>query len=203
MAERPDDRDGDFAALLAASEAETQRLEVGQVVRGRVIAVGTSSAFVEIGGKGEAIIDTAEFRDPESGAIQLVVGDQIEATVVDDGRSSGSVVLKRTVGRGGHVPGELEQALAHGIAIEGLVTGENKGGFDVQIGTVRAFCPASQIDRRRGDAAQYLGQRLRFRITKLDAGGRNLVVSRRELLEAEAAERATTTWAALREGAVV
>jgi len=72
MVDRPDDRDGDFAALLAASEAETQRLEVGQVVRGRVIAVGTSSAFVEIGGKGEAIIDTAEFRDPESGAMQCL-----------------------------------------------------------------------------------------------------------------------------------
>jgi len=203
MAERPDDRDGDFAALLAASEAETQRLEVGQVVRGRVIAVGTSSAFVEIGGKGEAIIDTAEFRDPESGAIQLVVGDQIEATVVDDGRSSGSVVLKRTVGRGGHVPGELEQALAHGIAIEGLVTGENKGGFDVQIGAVRAFCPGSQIDRRRGEARAYVGQRLRFRVVRIEAGGRNIVVSRRALLEEEAAEQAAQTWDRIQVGAVL
>jgi len=203
MAERPDDRDGDFAALLAASEAETQRLEVGQVVRGRVIAVGTSSAFVEIGGKGEAIIDTAEFRDPESGAIQLVVGDQIEATVVDDGRNSGSVVLKRTVGRGGHVPGELEQALAHGIAIEGLVTGENKGGFDVQIGAVRAFCPGSQIDRRRGEARAYVGQRLRFRVVRIEAGGRNIVVSRRALLEEEAAEQAAQTWDRIQVGAVL
>ena len=203
MAERPDDRDGDFAALLAASEAETQRLEVGQVVRGRVIAVGTSSAFVEIGGKGEAIIDTAEFRDPESGAIQLVVGDQIEATVVDDGRSSGSVVLKRTVGRGGHVPGELEQALAHGIAIEGLVTAENKGGFDVQIGAVRAFCPGSQIDRRRGEARAYVGQRLRFRVVRIEAGGRNIVVSRRALLEEEAAEQAAQTWDRIQVGAVL
>ena len=203
MAERPDDRDGDFAALLAASEAETQRLEVGQVVRGRVIAVGTGSAFVEIGGKGEAIIDTAEFRDPESGAMQLAVGDQIEATVIDDGRSSGSVVLKRTVGRGGHVPGELEQALAHGIAIEGLVTAENKGGFDVQIGAVRAFCPGSQIDRRRGEASAYVGQRLRFRVVRIEAGGRNIVVSRRALLEEEAAEQAAQTWDRIQVGAVL
>jgi small subunit ribosomal protein S1 len=112
-------------------------------------------------------------------------------------------VLKRVAGRGGHLPGELEQAYAHGIAIEGLVTGENKGGYDVQIGGVRAFCPGSQIDRRRVEGAQYVGQRLQFRITKLDAGGRNVVVSRRDVLEEEAAARAKEVWAGLREGAVV
>src|SRR5262245_7294242 len=118
----------DFAALLAASEAEAGRrppLDVGAVVRGRVIALGASTAFIEVGGKGEAIIDLAEFRDPETGTLQLAIGDQIEAAVVDDGRTSGTVVLKRTVGRGGHVRAELEQALAHGIAVEGVVTGEN------------------------------------------------------------------------------
>jgi small subunit ribosomal protein S1 len=101
------------------------------------------------------------------------------------------------------VPGELEQAFAHGIAVEGVVTGANKGGYDVQIGSVRAFCPGSQIDRRRIEGAEYVGQRLRFRITKLDGGGRNVVVSRRQLLDEEAAEQAATVWAGLREGAVV
>ena len=202
--ETPTNPPDDFAALLAASEAnDQQRVAAGEVVRGRVIALGAGNAFVEIGGKGEATIDVAEFRDPESGEIQLAVGDEIEATVVDDGRSSGTIVLKRTVGRGGHVPGELEQAQAHGIAVEGLVTGENKGGFDVQIGAVRAFCPASQIDRRRGDAAAYIGQRLRFRVTRIDAGGRNIVVSRRALLEEEAAQQAATTWERIQVGAVL
>jgi small subunit ribosomal protein S1 len=207
MTDRNDRDDGneseDFAALLAASAAEAARPNIGDVVRGQVIAVGATSAFVEIGGKGEAVIDVAEFRDPESGEIQLAVGDRIEATIIDDGGSSGSVVLKRTVGRGGHVPGELEQALAHGIAIEGLVTGENKGGFDVQIGSVRAFCPGSQIDRRRGEAASYIGQRLRFRVTKIESGGRNVVVSRRDLLEEEAAQRAAETWKRIEVGAVL
>jgi small subunit ribosomal protein S1 len=135
--------------------------------------------------------------------VRLAVGDEIEATVVDDGSRSGSVVLKRVAGRGGHVPGELEQAFANGIPVEGLVSGENKGGYDVQLGTVRAFCPGSQIDRRRGDSSAHVGQRYRFRITKLDARGRNVVVSRRVLLEEEAAAQAETTWASLREGAVV
>jgi small subunit ribosomal protein S1 len=196
----------DFATLLAASEAaESQRgkITVGDLVRGRVIALGQTSAFVGIGAKGEATIELAEFRNPESGELTLAVGDQIEATVVDDGSGGGSVVLKRALGRGGHVPAELEQALVHRIPVEGVVTGENKGGFDVQIGSLRAFCPASQIDRRRGESAQYIGQRFRFRLTKIESGGRNVVVSRRDLLEEEAAEQAAQTWERLHVGAVV
>lgn len=198
--------DENFAALFAASEAAATRrpkMAPGDVVRGRVIALGAGGAFVEIGGKGEAIIDPAEFRDPETGELQISVGDEIEATVVDDGRNSGTVVLKRTVGRGGHVPGELEQALAHEIAIEGLVTAETKGGFEVQIGAARAFCPGSQIDRRRGEASAYVGQRLRFRVTKIESGGRNIVVSRRILLDQEAAEQASRTWERIEVGAVL
>ena len=55
------------------------------------------------------------------------------------------------------------------------MTAEIKGGFEVQIGGVRAFCPASQIDRRRTEGTTWVGQRLRFRITRLEAGGRNVV----------------------------
>src|SRR3989475_18790 len=190
--------DEDFAALFAASEGartRERRLATGDVVRGRVIAVGATAAFVAVGGKAEATIELGEFRDPATGEVQLHEGDEIEATVVDDGKRSGSIVLKRVAGRGGHVPGELEQAFAHGIAVEGLVTGENKGGYEVQIGSVRAFCPGSQIDRRRVEGAQYVGQRLRFRITKLEAGGRNVVVSRRQLLAEEATGRARAVWA--------
>src|SRR2546428_12400490 len=197
--------DEDFAALFAASEGRVreQRVAAGDVIRGRVIAVGATAAFVAVGGKAEATIDLGEFRDPETGEVQLHEGDEIEATVVDDGSRSGSIVLKRVAGRGGHVPGELEQAYAHGIAIEGLVTGENKGGYDVQIGSVRAFCPGSQIDRRRVEGAPYVGQRLRFPITKLEAGGRNRVVSRRQLLEGGGPGQAPAGWAEVRVGAIV
>jgi small subunit ribosomal protein S1 len=200
----------DFAALFAASEVGESRrgkIEVGDVVRGRVIALGSATAFVAIGGKGEASIDLAEFRNPETGEVALAVGDEIEATVLDDGSGSGSVVLKRTLGRGGHVPAELEQAFAHRIPVEGLVVSEVKGGFEVQLGTVRAFCPGSQIDRRRGGervpAEQYIGQRFRFLVTKVENAGRNVVVTRRQLLDEEAAEQAASTWERLEVGAVV
>ncbi|HEY2385370.1 MAG TPA: S1 RNA-binding domain-containing protein, partial [Candidatus Binatia bacterium] len=195
-----------FAALFAASEAVQQtrpRLAEGARVRGRVIAVGPTTAFIAIGNKAEATIDVSEFRDPETGEIRLAIGDQLEGTVTDDGSRSGSVIIKRTLGRGSHLPGELEQAHTHGIPVEGVVTGQNKGGFDVQIAGVRAFCPASQIDLRRADPAQYIGQRLRFRVTQISAGGRNVVVARRPLLEEEAAAQAATVWERLQVGATV
>lgn len=202
----------DFAALLAASEApgtggkDLKDLQVGDLVRGRVIAVGQSSAFVAIGAKGEAQMDLAEFRDTATGELTVKEGDTIEATVTDDGATSGSIKLKKTLGRGAHVSEELEQAFASGAPIEGLVAGEVKGGYEVQIGQTRAFCPGSQIDMRRGQrtpAGVYVGQRFQFRVTKLEAGGRNVVVSRRKLLEGEAAALAEKTWERIEVGAVI
>ena len=197
--------DESFAALLAASEtnASRRRIAAGDMVRGRVVEVGALNAFVEIGGKCEAVMDINEFRDRQTGEIRVAIGDEIEATVSDDGNESGTVVLKRAFGRSGRASGELEQALAHGIPVEGLVTGAHKGGFDVQIGSVRAFCPGSQIDRRRGEPAEYVGQRLQFRVTRIDGGGRNVVVSRRQLLEEEHAAQAASTWERLQPGATL
>src|SRR5262245_51204376 len=76
-----------FASLFGASETSpwTQSVAVGDLVRGRVIAIGQATAFVAIGAKGEAVIDLTEFRDPETGTVHLTVGDELEATVVDDG----------------------------------------------------------------------------------------------------------------------
>src|SRR6185295_655350 len=121
----PPPAEEDFASLLAASEAGAKpqrRVREGERVQGRVIEIGLDTAFVNIGAKAEAVLSLAEFRDPQSGEISLAVGDAVEATVTDDGQRSGTIVIKRTLGRGGHVPGELEQALAHGLAVEGVVT---------------------------------------------------------------------------------
>ncbi|HYB99588.1 MAG TPA: S1 RNA-binding domain-containing protein [Candidatus Limnocylindrales bacterium] len=200
----------DFATLFAASEskATAARIGIGDKVRGKVIAISQDNVFVAIGNKAEATIDAAEFRDSSTGEILIKVGDVIEATVVDDGSRSGAPVLRRVMGRGGaNVAFELEQAFEHQVPIEGLVTGEVKGGFEVQIGSTRAFCPGSQIDRpgrgERVPGSQYIGRRFPFRVTKIEQGGRNVVVSRRDLLEEEAAAAAARTWERLRVGAVL
>lgn len=198
----------DFATLFAQSEeraGKRSQIEVGQVVRGRVVAVGQHTAFVEIGAKGEAQLDLSEYRDPRGPDVALAEGDEIEATVTDDGRTSGSIVIKQSLGRGGHLPGEVEQAFENGLPIEGIVVGENKGGFEVQIGAVRAFCPRSQIDRKRGDivGADYMNQRYAFLISRVDRGSGDVVVSRRALLDEEADKLASETWKNIEEGAVV
>ncbi len=202
----PPPADEDFAALFAESESQATRqrkITAGDVVRGRVVGLGNESVFVAVGAKAEAVMSLAEFRDPQTGECTVAVGDEVEATVTDDGGRSGTLVLKRTMGRGGHVPGELEQALAHGLPVEGVVTGTNKGGFDVQVAGVRAFCPGSQIDLRRREPSEYVGQRLRFRVTKIESGGRNVVVARRGLLQDEAAAAAASVWERLRVGDTV
>src|SRR5262245_45886721 len=70
----------------------------------------TTTAFVAVGGKAEAAIDLSEFPDSATGDVTLQVGDEIEATVVDEGTRSGSIKLKRVAGRGRHVPGEPARA---------------------------------------------------------------------------------------------
>lgn len=208
-ADPPESQGEDFASLLAASDlsATRRRLSPGDVVSGRVIAIDAAAIFVAVGAKGEATIDPAEFRDADTGELGVAVGDTIEATVVDDGTRSGGVVLRRVLGRGGHVSAELEQALEHRVPIEGLVAAEVKGGYEVRFGAVRAFCPFSQMFYRSGrrgpdgGASEVVGQRFPFRVVKVEQGGRNVVVSRRELLEEQAAAEAASTWQRLRVGA--
>ncbi len=202
----------DFAALFEASEKRDKgprkkSAERGDLISCRVIAVSASSVFVQVGDKAEGTIDLAEFRDAATGEIHVQVGEVIQATIVDDGGESGSAVLTRMLGRGGHAAAELEQAQALGVPVEGLVSGETKGGFEVHFGAVRAFCPGSQIDFRRGGervpASEYVGKRFPFRVTKVEKDGRNVVVSRRALLEEAAREEAARAWEKIRPGAIL
>lgn len=209
------DGEEDFAALFEASQqqassgkaAKAKPIAAGDLITCQVIAIGQSSVFVSVGEKAEGTIDVAEFRDPATSEITVAVGDRIKASVIDDGGKSGTPVLTCMLGRSGHAAAELEQALALGVPVEGMVTGENKGGYDVQFGSVRAFCPGSQIDLRRGgqrtEASEYVGRRLAFRILKVENDGRNVVVSRRDLLEEEAAQEAEKTWEKIQVGAVL
>ena len=206
--------DDDFAKLLAEYEGpETGRSKkkrkepsVGDEVRGRVISIGRDAAFVDIGAKSDGVIELAQLRDRD-GTLTVKEGDELTATVVEVGGPSGGVVLKRVFGgRGAEGSAELEAAFAHGLPVEGTVSAVNKGGVEVTIGGVRAFCPISQLDlRHTEDAAAFVGQKLRWRITRYEATGRgaNVVVSRRALLEEEQATRAAELRGTLAPGAIV
>jgi small subunit ribosomal protein S1 len=189
----------DFAAMFEQSE-QARRIEKGRTIEGTVVAIGEESALVDVGGKSEAEIDVSELKD-EDGDLEVAVGDRIQALVVS---TAGGLKLSRKLVLGAVSARELEEAFRAGLPVEGKVEREVKGGFDVRVARQRAFCPVSQIDIvRNTDAAQHLGRVYRFQITEFKDGGRNLVVSRRRILEQEQKAQAAEARKAIVEGAVI
>jgi small subunit ribosomal protein S1 len=191
----------DFAALFAASEHEkTTRLEQGQTVEGTIVAIGAESAFVDIGGKGEAEIAVDELKN-DDGALDAVVGDRIQAVIISN---KGGMTLSRKLARGAASVRQIEDAFHARLPVEGRVEAVGKGGYDVRIGGARAFCPFSQIDIIRGiDPAIHIGRTYAFRVTEFKDGGRTLVVSRRALLAEEQQTKAEDVRKAIVPGAVL
>jgi len=189
----------DFATLFARESARPV-LEVGQIVKGRVIQISAESVFVDVGGKGEAWIERAELTDAD-GKLKVAVGDEVEATVVSSGDE---VRLSHKLRQGAQARQALAVAAQTGIPVEGKVAGVIKGGYEVTVGGLRGFCPLSQMDLRRAESAEeYVGRVLEFRVTTFSENGRNLVLSRRRLLEERAAEAAEETRKKIAPGAVL
>ena len=173
--------DEDFASMFEAS-IQAKRIEKGQTVEGTIVAIGADVAFVNVGSKGEALIEIAELKDDE-GVLEVAVGDRIQAMVVS---TEGGLTLSRRLARGAATSAQLEDAFRAGLPVEGKIEGEVKGGYQVRLGGQRAFCPFSQIDTVRGtDPAQHVGRVYVFRIIEYKEGGRNIILSRRALLEEE------------------
>ncbi len=219
----PDDDSEDFGKMLDAFEQQTGAAprsakdkhtrkrdpKVGDLVRARVVSIGHDAAFVDLGAKAEGMLDLADLRDAD-GRPRVKVGDEVEAHVVEVGGKAGCAVLRIAgsggMGRGPAKVAELESAAQHGLPVDGVVTGVNKGGVEVQVAGIRAFCPISQLDLRHvADATAFIGQRLTFKITKYDTSGRNtdLVLSRRVLLEEEQRRKAESIREKLIVGAVL
>ena len=189
----------DFATLFAR-EAARPTLEIGQIVKGRVIQITAESVFVDVGGKGEAWIERAELTDAD-GKLKVAVGDEVEATVVSTGDE---VRLSHKLRQGAQARQALAVAAQTGIPVEGKVAAVIKGGYEVTVGGLRGFCPLSQMDLRRVDTPEeYVGRVLEFRVTTFSENGRNLVLSRRRLLEERAAEAAEETRKKIAPGAVL
>jgi small subunit ribosomal protein S1 len=195
------DDDEDFAAMFAASDGNkrSKRPKVGDLVKGTIVTLGKDAVFVDLGGKAEGQLDRAQVSDNE-GKLLVKIGDVIEARVASD--AGGVLSLRTKLVRGPEARAELAQAQELGIPVEGLVTEVVKGGLSVDVAGVRGFCPASQIDTRfTEDLSVYVGQRLTFKITRYEP--RNLVLSRRALLEEDNEKRAVETRKNLIPGAVI
>ena len=168
--------------------------------KARSSAIGADVAFVNVGGKGEALIEIAELKDAE-GVLEVEVGDRIQAMVVS---TEGGLTLSRRLARGAATNAQLEDAFYAGLPVEGKIESDVKGGYQVRIGGQRAFCPFSQIDTvRTTDPAQHVGRVYAFRIIEYKEGGRNVIVSRRALLEEEQRASAVEVRRSIAVGAVL
>ena len=188
----------DFAAMFEGSLA-ARRIEKGQTIDGTIVAIGPEVAFVDVGGKGEATIAIDELKDAD-GHLDVAAGDRIQAVVVS---TAGGLTLSRRLARGAATERQLEDAFHTGLPVEGRVDGAIKGGYEVRIGGRRAFCPFSQIDTLRADPSTHQGRVYEFRIVEYKDGGRNLVVSRRALLEEAERARADEVRRSIVAGAVI
>ncbi|HUT57542.1 MAG TPA: S1 RNA-binding domain-containing protein [Phycisphaerae bacterium] len=163
------------------------------VRRGRVVAIQGDDIFVELGGKDQGVLPASQFADEPLPA----EGDEVEFTVEGYDESEGLLTLSRL----GAIQAAAWETLAEGQVVEARVTGHNKGGLEVSIDGIDGFMPISQIELFRVEELKgYVDQRLRCQVTDIDRSEQNVIVSRRALLEQEAAEARERAWESVAEG---
>jgi small subunit ribosomal protein S1 len=201
--EAPAPDEGSFADMLAsAGEAPRHRFRVGDKVAGKIIQLGHDVAFLELGsGTAEGMIDVAELKDAD-GNVAAREGDIIDGVVVQAGHRGVVISKGHAKAPRDHAREAVVEAARTGLPVEGIVKAVNKGGLEVEVHGVRAFCPVSQIDVRFvGDPSTFVGQKLQFKVQRADQ--RDAVLSRRALLEEERAAKAKATREKLAPGAVL
>ncbi len=181
---------------LINSEQKPREPSESGVRRGKVIAIQGDDIFVDMGAKSQGILPAAQFKEEPMPS----EGDIIEVTIEGYDQRDGLLLLSRL----GAIKAAAWETLAEGQAVEGRVTGHNKGGLELDIDGIRAFMPVSHISLARvEDLAPYVDQRLRCEVIDIDQDDENVVVSCRALLEREAAETREQTFASLEEGQTV
>lgn len=172
-----------FADLFEAySNGMHDDVQLGDKIRGKILSIGRESVFVDTGTKIDGIVDRGELLD-ENRELPFKEGDILDLFVVS--QNANEIRLSKTLSGIGNLR-IMGEAFRKSVPVEGKVKATCKGGFHVDIMGKRAFCPTSQMDLKhveRPDA--FVGQTFPFLITQFDEGGRNIVVSRSELLKKE------------------
>jgi small subunit ribosomal protein S1 len=177
-----------FAALFEKDSNLPGRIEPGQKVTSTIVSISGDFVYVSLGGKSEGVIDIGEFRD-EEGKRSVNVGDQVESYFV---AVQGGLKRLTTLRHGLSTLSlkEIRDAFEAGLPVNGKVIKELKGGFEVHVGKIRCFCPFSQIDLRGfRDSDTYTGETFPFRVLEFQEDDRNVILSRRALLEEEQAAK--------------
>jgi small subunit ribosomal protein S1 len=188
-----------FADMFEKSFVQRSRLEAGQMVETVIVKISSDWIFLDLGGKGEGYLEKKEMLD-ESGNLTVNEGDRIRAYFLSSENNEMHFTTK--IGSGPEKQNQLEDAWKNRLPVVGTVVKEVKGGFEVKIGgTVRAFCPFSQMGIRRDEnQADYIGRSLSFTIAEFEESGRNIVLSRKAILDDEKREKKLALKETLKEG---
>jgi len=189
----------EFAEMLKMYDTTMKSFELGNIVEGNILKITDDSVIVDIGFKSEGIIGKHEFNDSPD----IQVGDEIEVFLDDFENQEGQLVLSKQKADFMRVWDKIKDAYDTNNEIEGRMVRRIKGGIVVNLLGVDAFLPGSQIDIRQvRDFDQYIGQMARLKIIKLNKARRNIVVSRRAVLEEERAKMREAVLAELEIGQV-
>ncbi len=172
--------DENFSDLLEQSFIKGDSLSAGDVVKGTVILVTDEIIFVDIQAKSEAVLDAKEFIN-DNGTKNIKAGDSIIAYVASI--KHGEIILTSAIGKGHISQDLLYTAYKNQLPVYGVVKQSINGGFIVSVGSIQAFCPLSQIDSRVGSNETYLNKSFNFSIIRYEQQGKNIILSRRRLLE--------------------
>ncbi len=175
-----------FADLFESySMVRHEDLKIGDKITGEIISIGGDAVFVDTGTKIDGYVDRKDLLD-DKGELPYSLGDTLELYVIAASENKIELSLGLS-GIGGLM--HLEEAWKSAVPVEGSVLDQCKGGFNVNLMGQRAFCPISQIDIKYVEQPEdYIGNTYRFLISEFEESGRNIVVSRRDILKEKAEE---------------
>ncbi len=168
------------ATAAAADVPEEIALEQGKRIKGKVALIHGENMFLDLGFRSQGMLPTKQFEGKELPA----VGTEIEVMVQRVAPNEGLIHVTLPSGKQ-RVSGNWDEIQA-GMVVDCIVTKTNKGGLEVTVGSLRGFMPAGQVDLRFVESLEpFVGQKLRVQITEANKGKRNLIVSRKAILEEE------------------
>src|SRR4030042_193631 len=193
----------DMETMSELYEESLRRVQEGEVVKGRIVSITKEFVMVDIGYKSEGQIPIHEFTNAE-GEITAQVGDAVEALLESREDEEGALMLSKNKASKIKVWEEVSFAYHHDGMVEGTVVAKVKGGLSVDLGGIIGFLPGSQVDLNPMRHTDHLiGQVYTFKVLKFNRKRRNVVLSRRHLLEKAKTEAKATLLATLEEDKVL
>lgn len=178
------------------AEGSLASLNAGQILRGRIVEISKDYVVVDVGLKSEGLVPAAEFTEPE----ELVLGGDTEVYLDAAEGDDGQIVLSKEKARKFRQWEHIVNHCQEGSIVKGRIIRKVKGGLMVDIG-MEAFLPGSQIDNKRiKNLDEFVGKTYEFKILKINIERKNIVVSRRELLEEERVSRKAELLENIQEG---